>query len=138
MSFKKKSIIRKRYAWKTLCSNQKLLVTYGKKILLFEKIVMSHNAKYVKLLKRNKVESSYIRGLWKKKKYSEENIVLIHWQILQLLILAEPVLKSKKKKKRQCYWGSQTYKYSFYFMLYRTVWLILAFWTTTLCQITPQ
>ena len=34
-----------------------------KKILLFEKIVMSHNAKYVKLLKRNKVESSYIRGL---------------------------------------------------------------------------
>ena len=48
---------------------------------------MSHNAKhYVKSLKTNKGKSSDIRELWKKKKYPEENIVSIHWQILQLLI----------------------------------------------------
>ena len=58
------------------------------KILLIEKITMSRNAKYFKSLKRIKVKSSDIRGLWKKKKYSEESIVLIRWQILQLLILA--------------------------------------------------
>ena len=40
---------------------------------------MSHNAKYfIKSLKR------VISGLGKKKEYSEENIVSIHGQILQL------------------------------------------------------
>ena len=47
------------------------------KILLIEKITMSRNAKYFKSLKRIKVKSSDIRGLGKKKKYSEESIVLI-------------------------------------------------------------
>ena len=43
------------------------------KILHIENIVMSHNTKYyVKCLKRNKVNSSDIKGLWKKKKYSEK------------------------------------------------------------------
>ena len=60
---------------------------------------MSHNRKYyVKSLKRNKATSSDIRELWKKKKYSEENIVSIHWQILQLLILAVSVHQVSSKK----------------------------------------
>ena len=43
------------------------------KVLLIESIAMSHNAKYyVKCLKRNKVHSSDIKGLWTKKKYSEK------------------------------------------------------------------
>ena len=37
-----------------------------------------------------------ISEFWKKKKYSEENIVLIHWQILQLLILAVPVQQASQ------------------------------------------
>ena len=60
---------------------------------------MSHNAKYyVKSFKRNKVKLSDIRGLWKKKKYSEENIVLVHWQILQLVIFAKRVRQVCQKK----------------------------------------
>ena len=56
---------------------------------IFIERIMSHNAKcYIKSLKRNKVKSCEISGLWKKKNYSEENILLMHWQILQLLILA--------------------------------------------------
>ena len=40
---------------------------------------MSHIAKYYfKSLKRNKVKSSDIRGLGKKKNYPEESIVSIH------------------------------------------------------------
>ena len=61
---------------------------------------MSHNRKYyVKPLKRNKATSSDIRELWKKKKYSEENIVSIHWQILQLLILAVSVHQVSLKRR---------------------------------------
>ena len=41
---------------------------------------------------------SDIKRLWKKKIYSEENIVSVHWQILQLLILAVPVHQVSKKK----------------------------------------
>ena len=64
---------------------------------------MSRNAKYyIKSFKINKVKSSDIRGLWKKK-YSEEKIVSIHWQILQLLILPVSV-----RQKRQCYRSRQT------------------------------
>ena len=50
-------MIEKRYAVIKVTSD------IWKKILPFEKIVISHNAKYVKLLKRNKVKSSFIRGL---------------------------------------------------------------------------
>ena len=52
-----KYMIEKRYAVIKVTSD------IWKKILPFEKIVISHNAKYVKLLKRNKVKSSFIRGL---------------------------------------------------------------------------
>ena len=61
---------------------------------------MSHNAKhYVKSLKTNKGKSYDIRELWKKKKYPEENIVSIHWQILQLLILPISVGQVNQKKR---------------------------------------
>ena len=53
--------------------------------MFIEKFIMSHKVKYfVKSLKRNKVKSSGIRGMWKKKKHvveepvsTEENILLI-------------------------------------------------------------
>ena len=93
MSCKNESLIPQRYAWKTLCSGKMLLVTHGKHYLLRElsrhTIIMS--------LERNRVKLSNIRGLWKKKKYSEENIMLIHWQILKLLILAVPVRQVSQK-----------------------------------------
>ena len=60
---------------------------------------MSHNPKYyVKSLKRNKVTSSDIRELCQKKKYSEENAMSIHCQILQLLILAVSVHQVSQKR----------------------------------------
>ena len=69
---------------------------------------MSLNPKhYVKSLKWNKEKSSDIRELWKKKKYSEENMVSLHWQILQLLILAVPV--HQVSQKRQYYQIRGTY-----------------------------
>ena len=46
ISRKKESIIPKRYAWKLLCSSNKLLVTHGENYYFIEKIIMSHNAKY--------------------------------------------------------------------------------------------
>ena len=81
---------------------------YMGKIILYWKIIISHNPKYYfKSSKRNKVYLSDIREFWKNKKYSEENIVSIHWQILQLLILAVPVRQVNQKK--QFYWGRRTY-----------------------------
>ena len=99
MPDKKESFIPQRYAWKTLCSSKTLLVTHGKFYLWRELLLLSHNAKYyIKSLERNKMKLFDIRGLWKKKKYSEENTVLIHWQILQLLILILPVGQVSQKK----------------------------------------
>ena len=58
-----------QHLWETLCGVVKSYWCHIEKILFIEKIVMSHNKKYyVKSLKRNKVKSSDIRGLWKKKK----------------------------------------------------------------------
>ena len=70
---------------------------------------MSHNPKYhVKYLKRNKVKLSDIRELWKKKKYSEENIMSIYIDIiLQLSILAVSV--HQVSQKRKCYQSRRTY-----------------------------
>ena len=85
-------------------------------ILLIEKY-------YVKSLKRNKLKSSDIRGLWEKKKYSEENIVLVHWQILQLLILADNIIEVV-----------ELISSLFFFMLCNVVLLILVFWTNYFCQ----
>ena len=60
---------RSQHQWETLCGVVKSYWCHIEKILFIEKIVMSHNKKYyVKSLKRNKVKSSDIRGLWKKKK----------------------------------------------------------------------
>ena len=60
---------RLQHQWETLCGVVKSYWCHIEKILFIEKIVMSHNKKYyVKSLKRNKVKSSDIRGLWKKKK----------------------------------------------------------------------
>ena len=84
----KSCAVVKRYWW------------HMEKIIIYWEIVMSHNPKYyVKSLKRNKVNSFDIRELWKKKKYSEENIVSIHWHILQLLILAVQVHQVSQKRK---------------------------------------
>ena len=70
------------------CAVVKVTDDTWKKLLFIEKIIKSHNAKYyVKSLKRNKKNHLISEGC-KKKKCSEENIVLIHWEILQLLILA--------------------------------------------------
>ena len=106
ISSKKEIIILKRYAWKTLCSSQKLLVTHGKIYYLLRKL-SCHKREILCQVFKKKDKSSDIRVLWKKKKYSEENIVLIQWQTLQLLILLCKSLKSIKK--RQCYRGSRTY-----------------------------
>ena len=58
-----KDILEKR------CAVVKSYYWHMEKILLVEKIVMTHNTKYyVKSLKRNKVKSSDNGGLWKKKK----------------------------------------------------------------------
>ena len=66
--------------------------------IFIEKIILSYNAKYY--AKSLKVKLYNITGLWMKKKYSEENIVSVHWQILQLLILAVPVCQVSQKKKK--------------------------------------
>ena len=77
---------------------------------------MSHNAKYYfKSLKRNKLKSSDIRGLWNKKNL-EENTVSIHWQILQLLILPVSV-RQVSQKKRQCYRSRQSVFFSLYYIV---------------------
>ena len=126
MSHKKVSIIPKRYAWKTLCSSKELQVTCGKNYYL-----LRNNAKYrnVKSLKGNKVKWSDIRGLWKKKKYSEENIVSIHWQILKLLVLTVPVRQVSLKKSNVI----EVNELIVFFVLYSTVLLILVFWRNCFC-----
>ena len=126
ISHKKESIIPKRYAWKTLCSNKELLVTRGKNYYL-----LRNNAKYrnVKSLKENKVKWSDIRGLWKKKKYSEENIVSIRWQVLKLLVLTVPFRQVSLKKSNVI----EVNELIVFFVLYSTVLLILVFWRNCFC-----
>ena len=87
--------------------------------------IMSQNPKdYVQSLNKNNVKLSDIRELWKEKRYSEENIVLIHWQMLQLLTLAVPV--QQVSQKRQFHQGRQTYY--LFSLSYSTDILILVFW----------
>ena len=92
-----------------------------------EKIIylLRNNAKYrnVKSLKGNKVKWSDIRGLWKKKKYSEENIVSIRWQVLKLLVLTVPVRQVSLKKSNVI----EVNELIVFFVLYSTVLLILVF-----------
>ena len=125
ISRKKKALFQKDICEKP-CVVVKSYWWHMEKMIIYWEIIMSHNPEYyVKSLKRNKVKSSNIRELRKKKKYSEENVVPIHWQILQLLILAVPV--HQVNQKRQFYQTRRTYCLFSLFLFLLIQWVFVKF-----------
>ena len=123
MSLKKKALFQKDTLEKC-CAVLKSYWWHMEKIIIHWEIMSQNPKDYVQSLNKNNVKLSDIRELWKEKRYSEENIVLIHWQMLQLLTLAVPV--QQVSQKRQFHQGRQTYY--LFSLSYSTDILILVFW----------
>ena len=107
MSCKKKTLFQKDMPEKRCAVIKSYWWNMGKKWLFIEKIIMSHRRKLCQVFKKKYSEIVWYQSVVKEEKYSEENIVSIHWQILQLLIVAVPV--HQVSKKRQFYRGRRNY-----------------------------
>ena len=90
--------IKRRVLFKKTCLKK---VVYTWKKLFTEKIIMSHNAKYYVVFKSEITYHRVVNGeiIFRRKYSAYTALYMIHWQILQLMILAVPVRRVSQKKK---------------------------------------
>ena len=95
----KKRVLFQKDMFEKRCAVVKSPWWHVEKIIIYwENHHVTHRKILCQVFKIKWSEIVWYQKVVKKENYSEENIVSIHWQILQLLILAVPVHQVSKKK----------------------------------------